>query len=158
MDVGGCLLKRLCTRLMDSVYHPRKEGVLMYDLSSCRSIYEWMEAFLSNANLENLCNSRARSLCFRVNSCRITRANNSRYDFHLTRDCARRKLRRLEDLRANPTFLKQRPTHFQPLKMQRVVPQRAHQLWGHAPRVRSFPNRQRKTFTRTFASVSGSEQ
>lgn len=38
--------------------------------------------------------------------------------------------------------------------MQRVVPQRARQLWGHAPRVRSFNNRQR----RTFASVSGSEQ
>ncbi|KAF9695231.1 hypothetical protein EKO04_007005 [Ascochyta lentis] len=38
--------------------------------------------------------------------------------------------------------------------MQRVVPQRARQLWGHAPRVRSFNNRSR----RTFASVSGSEQ
>ncbi|KAJ4989400.1 Glucose inhibited division protein A [Stagonosporopsis vannaccii] len=38
--------------------------------------------------------------------------------------------------------------------MQRFVPQRARQLWGHAPRVRSFNNRQR----RTFASVSGSEQ
>ncbi|KAJ4320356.1 Mitochondrial Translation Optimization [Neodidymelliopsis sp. IMI 364377] len=38
--------------------------------------------------------------------------------------------------------------------MQRLVPQRARQLWGHAPRVRSFNNRSR----RTFASVSGSEQ
>ncbi|KAF1915478.1 glucose inhibited division protein A-domain-containing protein [Ampelomyces quisqualis] len=34
--------------------------------------------------------------------------------------------------------------------MQRVVPQRARQLWGHAPRVRSF-NRRR----RAFATVSG---
>ncbi|KZM19348.1 Mitochondrial Translation Optimization [Ascochyta rabiei] len=40
--------------------------------------------------------------------------------------------------------------------MQRVVPQRARQLWGHAPRVRSFNSRSRSR--RTFASVSGSEQ
>src|SRR5690242_2270283 len=53
-----------------------------------------------------------------------------------------------------PTFSQ---THHSPPShptMQRVVPQRARQLWGHAPRVRSFNNRQR----RTFASVSGSEQ
>ena len=31
----------------------------MYDLSSCRSIYARMEAFSSNADLENPCNSRA---------------------------------------------------------------------------------------------------
>ncbi|KAJ4367080.1 Mitochondrial Translation Optimization [Neocucurbitaria cava] len=37
--------------------------------------------------------------------------------------------------------------------MQRVVPQRARQLWGHAPRVRSV-NRSR----RTFATVSGGER
>lgn len=39
------------------------------------------------------------------------------------------------------------------LKMQRVVPQRARQLWGHAPRVRSFKRRHR-----TFATVSGASQ
>lgn len=37
--------------------------------------------------------------------------------------------------------------------MQRVIPQRARQLWGHAPRVRSF-NRRR----RNFATVSGTSQ
>ncbi|KAF2128469.1 glucose-inhibited division protein A subfamily [Dothidotthia symphoricarpi CBS 119687] len=37
--------------------------------------------------------------------------------------------------------------------MQRAVPQRARQLWGHAPRVRSF-NRSR----RAFATVSDAEQ
>jgi len=39
------------------------------------------------------------------------------------------------------------------LMMQRVVPQRARQLWGHAPRVRSFNRRHR-----TFATVSGTSQ
>ncbi|KAJ4407404.1 Mitochondrial Translation Optimization [Didymella pomorum] len=38
--------------------------------------------------------------------------------------------------------------------MQRVVPQRARQLWGHAPRVRSSHNHRR----RAFASVAGTEQ
>ncbi|KAF1964439.1 GIDA-domain-containing protein [Bimuria novae-zelandiae CBS 107.79] len=38
--------------------------------------------------------------------------------------------------------------------MQRIVPQRAHQLWGHAPRVR-YPNRNRTR--RTFATVSSTE-
>ncbi|KAF2115024.1 glucose inhibited division protein A-domain-containing protein [Lophiotrema nucula] len=38
--------------------------------------------------------------------------------------------------------------------MNRLVPQRARQLWGHAPRVRSFNNRTR----RTFATVSSTEQ
>lgn len=37
--------------------------------------------------------------------------------------------------------------------MQRLVPQRARQLWGHAPRVRSLNRR-----NRTFATVSGSQQ
>ncbi|KAL6708124.1 Mitochondrial Translation Optimization [Coniothyrium glycines] len=39
--------------------------------------------------------------------------------------------------------------------MQRVVPQRARQLWGHAPRVRSF---NRFTRDRTFATVSGEQR
>ncbi|KAH7386966.1 glucose inhibited division protein A-domain-containing protein [Phaeosphaeria sp. MPI-PUGE-AT-0046c] len=37
--------------------------------------------------------------------------------------------------------------------MQRIVPQRARQLWGHAPRVRSVNRRHR-----TFATVSGTTQ
>ncbi|KAH5078896.1 hypothetical protein HBI60_106010 [Parastagonospora nodorum] len=37
--------------------------------------------------------------------------------------------------------------------MQRLVPQRARQLWGHAPRVRSSNRRQR-----SFATVSGTSQ
>ncbi|KAH5877033.1 hypothetical protein HBI90_063200 [Parastagonospora nodorum] len=37
--------------------------------------------------------------------------------------------------------------------MQRLVPQRARQLWGHAPRVRSYNRRQR-----SFATVSGTSQ
>jgi hypothetical protein len=45
------------------------------------------------------------------------------------------------------------PQHQTRNNMQRLVPQRARQLWGHAPRVRSF-NRRR----RTFATVSGTSQ
>ncbi|KAF2028396.1 GIDA-domain-containing protein [Setomelanomma holmii] len=37
--------------------------------------------------------------------------------------------------------------------MQRVIPQRARQLWGHAPRVRSFNRRHR-----SFATVSGTQR
>ncbi|KAI8940846.1 hypothetical protein NX059_002107 [Plenodomus lindquistii] len=40
--------------------------------------------------------------------------------------------------------------------MQRLVPQRAHQLWGHAPRVRSF-NRFQRT-RRTLATVTSDTQ
>ena len=82
----------------------------MYDLSSCRSIYERMEAFSSNADLENPCNSPDPNLRMIPGAW----INNPLTAFALlaqlqlsttgTHVMARRKLRRLGDLRRQPDF------------------------------------------------------